>query len=139
MRRIPTIVLLRVVTQRQLLSRGESILSELPRILLLEQDAQIASDLVAGFEKAGADVITADHAVQAIQRLAQFTFHGAVIDYRDGAVDRTRVARRLVELQIPFAVRTPLAAPPEWGAPSIASPHHIVTAVMGLLQARGKS
>ena len=58
---------------------------ELPRILMLERDALVASHLAISLEKAGADVITADHAVEALQRLAQFTFSGAVIDYWPGA------------------------------------------------------
>jgi hypothetical protein len=109
-------------------------LQELPRILLLERDALTASHLAVGLEKAGADVITADHAVQAMQRLVQFTFSGAVIDYWQGADDRTRVAGRLLQLQVPFVVRSLVEPPPAWCAPHIAEPDRIVTTMMAMLQ-----
>ena len=111
---------------------------ELPRILLLERDALVASDLVIGFEKAGADVITADHAVQALQRLAQFTFAGAAIDYWHGAEDRTRVAERLQQLGVPFVVHSLVEPPPAWRACCrIAGPDRIVPAVMQQIRAPG--
>jgi ActR/RegA family two-component response regulator len=110
-------------------------LQDLPRILLLEADAVVASHLAIGFEKAGADVITADHALQALQRLAQFTFSGAVIDYWLGADDRTRVAERLVELRVPFVVHALVEPPPAWHALCVADPNQIVAAAMQLIQA----
>lgn len=110
-------------------------MQELPRILLLERDALVASDLAIGLEKAGADVITADHAVQALQRLAQFTFSGATIDYWHGADDRARVADRLRQLNVPFVVHALDEPPSAWCAPCVTDPQQIVAAVMRLLQA----
>ena len=106
----------------------------LPRILLLEADARIASHLALGFEKAGADVITADHALQALQRLAQFTFSGAVIDYWHDADDRAPVAQRLLQLNVPFVVHALVEPPKEWHAPCVADPDLIVAAAMQLMQ-----
>ena len=113
------------------------ILQELPRILLLESDAAVASHLVIHLEKAGADVITADHALQALQRLVQFTFSAAVIDYRQGAGDRATVAERLLEQDVPFVVHTLAEPPPTWRAPCVADPDRIVAAVLHLIQTRG--
>jgi CheY-like chemotaxis protein len=117
------------------LCREDAILQELPRILLLERDALVASDLAIAFEKAGADVITADHAVQALQRLVQFTFSGAAIDYWQGADDRTRVGDRLLALSVPFVVHADVEPPPAWHVPRIADPNRIVAAVMELIRA----
>ena len=90
-----------------------------------------------GFEKAGAEVITADHALQALQRLAQFTFSGAVIDYWQGADDRARIAERLLQLRVPFVVHTLVEPPTAWRAPCFDSPDRIVAAVMQRIQAPG--
>jgi DNA-binding NtrC family response regulator len=114
-------------------------LQELPCILLLERDAHVASDLVIRLQAAGADVITADHAVQALQRLAQFPFSGAVIDYWLGAGDRTTVAQRLLQLGVPFVVHALVEPPPPWRAVRVADPDKIVPAVMQLIQAPEKS
>lgn len=108
---------------------------EPPRILLLERDAFVASQLVIHLEKAGTDVITANHAVQALQRLMQFTFSGAVIDYWSGSVDRTTVAERLLQLGIPFVVHAAVAPPPAWAALHVTDPAMIVAAVMQQIQA----
>ena len=110
-----------------------------PRILLLETDARIASQLAIGLENAGADVITADHALQALQRLAQFTFSGAVIDYWQTADDRERVAERLLQLNVPFLVHAVVEPPAAWKAPCIADPGQIVAAAMRLIRADGES
>jgi ActR/RegA family two-component response regulator len=110
------------------------ILQELPSILLLEKDAVVATRLVLLLEKAGADVVTADHAVQALQRLAQFRFAGAVIDYWHGASDRTMVAERLLELGVPLVVRAFADPPAAWRAVCAANPDQIVAAVMRLAQ-----
>jgi DNA-binding response OmpR family regulator len=112
-------------------------LQDLPRILLLERDAHVASHLVIHLEKAGADVITADHALQALQRLVQFTFSGAIIDYWLGAVDRTTVAQRLLQLGVPFVVHALVEPPSAWRALCVADPDKIVPAVMHLIQASG--
>ena len=112
-------------------------MQDLPRILLLEGDAHVASRLVIGCEKAGADVITADHELQALQRLAQFTFSGAVIDYWHGAADRMRVAERLLQLSVPFVVHALVEPPPAWHALCVADPDQIVAAVMRLIRAPG--
>jgi ActR/RegA family two-component response regulator len=117
-----------------MICREETILHELPRILLLERDALIASDLAIALEKAGADVITADHSVQALQRLTQFTFSGAAIDYWPGADDRARVVERLLQLSVPFVVHTLVEPPAEWRAPRVAEPERIVDAVMRLIR-----
>jgi CheY-like chemotaxis protein len=113
------------------------ILQDLPRVLLLERDAVVASHLVIHLEKAGADVITADHAVQALQRLMQFTFSGAMIDYWHGAGDRTTVAERLLHLGVPFVVHALDEPPPAWRAVRVADPNKIVAAVMHLIQTPG--
>jgi CheY-like chemotaxis protein len=112
-------------------------LEDPPRILLLEGDAAVASHLAIHLEKAGADVITADHALQALQRLAQFTFSGAVMDYWRGADDRTRVGERLLQLSVPFVVHALVEPPASWCAPCFADPDQIVAAVMRLIQAPG--
>jgi CheY-like chemotaxis protein len=109
-------------------------LHELPRILLLERNALVASDLAIGLEKAGADVITADHSVQALQRLKQFTFSGATIDYWPGADDRARVVDRLLQLSVPFVVHTLIEPPAAWCAPRVAEPGRIVDALMRLVR-----
>jgi ActR/RegA family two-component response regulator len=110
-------------------------LQELPRILLLERDALIASHLAIGLEKAGADVITADHAVEAMQRLVQFTFSGAAIDYWQGADDRARVADRLLQLRVPFVVHTLVELPSAWCAPRVSDPCRIIGTLMPMIQA----
>jgi CheY-like chemotaxis protein len=113
------------------------VLQELPRILLLERDDIVASRLAIQLDKAGADVITADHAVEALQRLVQFTFSGAVIDYWQGARDRTMVAERLIQLRVPFVVHALVQPPPAWGALRVADPGQIAAAVMHLIQKPG--
>jgi CheY-like chemotaxis protein len=110
-------------------------LQDAPRILLLEADAAIASRLAVHLEKAGADVITADHALQAMQRLAQFTFSGAILDYWDGADDRSRIAERLLQLSVPVVVHAHVEPPTSWCAPHFADPDAIIAAVMRLVQA----
>ena len=107
---------------------------EPPCILLLERDAPTASHLVVHLQEVGADVITADHAVQALERLAQLSFAGAVIDYWSGATDRTSVAQRLIQLDVPFIVHALVEPPPGWRAARVADPNKIVAAVMKLLQ-----
>lgn len=106
-----------------------------PRILLLEADAAVASHLAIHLDKAGADVITADHALQAMQRLTQFTFAGAVIDYWPGADDRARIAEHLCQLRVPLVVHATVAPPAAWRAPHFADPDEIVVSVMRLVQA----
>ena len=110
-------------------------MQDAPRILLLEADAAIASHLVIHLEKAGADVITADHALQAMQRLAQFTFSAAILDYWDGADDRSKIAERLLQLCVPVVVHAHVAPPPSWCAPHFADPDAIVAAIMRAVQA----
>jgi len=110
-------------------------LQDAPRILLLEADAAIASYLAIRLDKAGADVITADHALQAIQRLTQFTFAGAVIDYWPEADDRTRIGERLVQLSVPLVVHARIAPPAFWGAPHYVDPDEIVLSMMQLVRA----
>ena len=109
-------------------------MESLPRILLLESDARVASHLAIGFENAGADLITADHALQALQRLAQFTFSVAVIDYWRDADDRAPVAQRLLQLGVPFVVHALVEPPREWNAPYVADPDLIVAAAMRLVR-----
>jgi DNA-binding response OmpR family regulator len=103
-------------------------------LLLIERDAGAASRLVVEVENAGADVVVAAHATEALQHVDTFTFTAAAIDYWQGA-NRDRVASRLRALDVPFVVLSAHAPPAEWRAPAIARPGEVVGALARLLDA----
>jgi CheY-like chemotaxis protein len=86
-------------------------------ILILEDDATNATELVRAIEDAGGDTIYAATTFEALQRLDQFDVNAAVIDYVDGGPDRTKIVAHLRFEGIPFCVHAISVPPAEWAAP----------------------
>ena len=87
-------------------------------ILILEDDATTASELVRAIEAAGAETLYAATVFEALQRLDQFSVSAAVIDHFAGAPDRDRIAARLCSLGIPFCLHAKNTPSVDLGAPT---------------------
>jgi DNA-binding response OmpR family regulator len=72
------------------------------RILIIEGEPLVALDLRAALEQAGAEVIEARNAVQALARIGEFDFTAAIVDWRPDSEDHRVVARALKEKQVRF-------------------------------------
>jgi CheY-like chemotaxis protein len=102
-------------------------------ILVLEHDAEIATQLVLALEAAGADVVYTANALQALDRLTHFHFNAAVIDCFDSAENWKRIAARLQELNVQFCALSRDGKMQDWGAPVIRQVEQVVPALVTLL------
>jgi len=71
-------------------------------ILVVEEQALVALDLRMALEQAGAEVVVAHNAAQALTRISEFDFAAAVIDWRPDSDDHRVVARALKQEQVRF-------------------------------------
>jgi DNA-binding response OmpR family regulator len=70
------------------------------RILVVEAEPLIALDLQTALEQAGAEVVVAHNAAQALAGISEFDFAAAVVDWRPDSEDHRVVARALKEKQV---------------------------------------
>src|SRR5712691_4909765 len=71
-------------------------------ILVVEEEPLIALDLRTALEGAGAEVMVARNAAEALIRISEFDFAAAVVDWRPDSEDHRVVARALKEKQVRF-------------------------------------
>ena len=71
-------------------------------ILVVEEQPLVALDLRAALEQAGAEVMVARNATEALARINEFDFTAAVVDWRPGSEDHRVVARALKQKQVRF-------------------------------------
>ena len=71
-------------------------------ILVVEEQALVALDLQTALEQAGAEVVVARNATEALARINEFDFAAAVVDWRPGSEDHRVVARALKQEQVRF-------------------------------------
>jgi DNA-binding response OmpR family regulator len=69
-------------------------------ILVVEEQALVALDLQTALEQAGAEVMVARNATEALARINEFVFAAAVVDWRPGSDDHRVVARALKQEQV---------------------------------------
>jgi len=108
-------------------------------ILLIEEQPVIACDLQKALEDAGAEVLVARDAAEALPRIAQFDFSAAVLDWLPDAREHKAIARWLKEESVRFLFHT--ERPPEdvmtaRGAPILlkpAAPEDVVKALALLI------
>jgi DNA-binding response OmpR family regulator len=72
------------------------------RILVVEEQPIIALELQTALEQAGADVVVAHNAAQALARIDEFYFAAGVVDWRPGSEDHGVVARALKQEEVRF-------------------------------------
>jgi CheY-like chemotaxis protein len=71
-------------------------------ILVVEEQPLVSLDLRTALEQAGAKVMVARNATQALARINEFVFAAAVVDWRPDSEDRRVVARALKQKQVRF-------------------------------------
>jgi DNA-binding response OmpR family regulator len=71
-------------------------------ILVVEGEPLIALDVREALEKAGAEVVEARNAAQAVARIDEFHFTAAVVDWCPDSEDHRVVARALKDKQVRF-------------------------------------
>jgi DNA-binding response OmpR family regulator len=71
-------------------------------ILVVEEQPLVALDLRTALEQAGAEVVVAHNATQALARINDFDFAAAVLDWHPGSQDHRVVARALKQKQVRF-------------------------------------
>jgi CheY-like chemotaxis protein len=103
-------------------------------VLVLEHDAEIATQLVVALERVRADVVYAANTLEALNRLTHFHFNAAVVDCFERTDNRKRISARLLELKIPFCVLTRDEKIRDWGAPVIRQVDHVVPTLVVLLE-----
>jgi CheY-like chemotaxis protein len=72
------------------------------RILVVEEQPLVALDLQRTLEAVGAEVQVARNATDALERMRQFDFAPAVVDWRHGSEDHRVVARALKQKGVRF-------------------------------------
>jgi CheY-like chemotaxis protein len=72
------------------------------RILVVEEQPLVALDLKMALEQAGAEVVVAGNATEALGRVSQFGFTAGVIDWRPQSDDHRLVARALKQRKVRF-------------------------------------
>lgn len=108
-------------------------------ILVVEEQPLIARDLQVALENAGAEVLVARDAADALSRLAQFDFSAAVLDWRPDTSEYRTVTRWLREDGVRFlfyAARPPADVLTECREPILlkpAPPEKIVKALAQLI------
>jgi DNA-binding response OmpR family regulator len=117
-------------------------------ILVIEEQPLIALELQTALEAAGAEVVVARDAADALARIEQFGFTAGVIDWRPASEDHRVVARALKQRKVRFlfyATNPPEDVTTVRGAPIFlkpARPEEIVKALALLtrgVSGRGKS
>jgi DNA-binding response OmpR family regulator len=96
-------------------------------ILVVEEQPLIALDLQRALEGAGAEVVVARNAADALPRIGQFDFTAAVIDWRPATEDHRVVARALKQRKVRFvfyATNLPEDVTTVRGAPIFLKPAH---------------
>ena len=96
-------------------------------ILVVEEQPLIALDLQRALEGAGAEVVVARNAAEALPRIGQFDFTAGVIDWRPASEDHRVVARALKERKVRFlfyATNPPEDVTTVRGAPTFLKPAH---------------
>jgi DNA-binding response OmpR family regulator len=97
------------------------------RILVVEEQPLIALDLQRALEGAGAEVVVARNAAEALGRMGQFDFTAGVIDWRPASEDHRVVARALKQRKVRFlfyATNPPEDVTTVRGAPIFLKPAH---------------
>jgi CheY-like chemotaxis protein len=113
------------------------------RILVVEEQPLIALDLQRALEGAGAQVVVARNAAEALGRMGQFEFTAGVIDWHPACEDHRVVARALKQRKVRFlfyATNPPEDVTTVRGAPVFlkpARPEEIVKALALLMGAAG--
>ena len=69
---------------------------------MVEEQPLIALDLQRALEGAGAEVVIARNAAEALDRMGRFDFTAGVIDWRPASEDHRVVARALKQEQVRF-------------------------------------
>ena len=72
------------------------------RILVVEEQPLVALDLKLALEQAGAEVVVAGNATEALGRVSQFDFTAGVVDWRPQSDDHRVVARALKQRKVRF-------------------------------------
>ena len=72
------------------------------RILVVEEQPLVALDLKLALEQAGAEVVVAGNAAEALGRVSQFDFTAGVVDWRPQSDDHRVVARALKHRKVRF-------------------------------------
>ena len=72
------------------------------RILVVEEQPLVALDLKLALEQAGAEVVVAGNAAEALGRVSQFDFTAGVVDWRPQSDDHRVVARALKQRKVRF-------------------------------------
>jgi CheY-like chemotaxis protein len=110
-------------------------------ILLVEERPDVARNLQLALERAGAEVLQARDAAQALAFIDQFNFFLAIVDWRPDGEEQRIIARRLQEEGVRFlfcAQEPPEVLTTRRGAPFIAKsakPEEIVKALALLAHA----
>ncbi len=71
-------------------------------ILLVEEQAIVALDLESALKDAGAKVVIARNAAEALASIGQVAFTSAVLDLRPSSDDHRTIARALKKRGVPF-------------------------------------
>jgi DNA-binding response OmpR family regulator len=112
-------------------------------ILVVEEEPLIALDLRTALEGAGAEVMVARNAAEALIRISEFDFAAAVVDWRPDSEDHRVVARALKQEQVRFlfyATHPPEDVTTVRGAPIFLKPgrpEEIVQALALLMNGSG--
>ena len=108
------------------------------RVLLVEEQPIVALDLRTALEDAGAEVVVARDAAEALASIGKSTFTSAVLDMRPSSDDHRKIARALNKKGVRFvfhATQPPDDVTTVRGAPVFQKPtraQDIVTALANL-------
>lgn len=111
-------------------------------VLLVEGNPAMAGDLQAALEDAGAEVLVARDAGEALARMAQFDFSAAVLDWRPDTREHRAAARWLREdgVTVLFrAANAPGGATAACGQPMLPKPVPAEDVVRALAQLTGSA
>jgi DNA-binding response OmpR family regulator len=111
-------------------------------VLVVEEERLIALDLQTALEAAGAKVVIARNAAEALGRMGQFDFTAGVIDWRPASEDHRVVARALKQRKVRFlfyATNPPEDVTTVRGAPIFLKPAHPEEIVKALALLTGAS
>jgi CheY-like chemotaxis protein len=89
-------------------------------VLVVEEDPALAQRLMTVLERAGAEVLVARDAAQALSRVAQFDFSAAVLDWRPERSEHRALTRWLREDGVRILFHA--AHPPEDAVPACGDP-----------------
>jgi CheY-like chemotaxis protein len=111
-------------------------------ILVVEEQPLVALDLQTALEQAGAEVMVARNATEALARINEYVFAAAVVDWRPGSDDHRVVARALKQEQVRFlfyATHPPEDVTTVRGAPIFLKPGRPEEIVQALALLTGRS